>query len=163
MAEHEISIRQASVQDAPVIFGMIVELAESTDAAARVSSTADDITEALSGENPEVHALIAESDGSPVGVAVFFLTYSTWRGTRGVYLQDIYLASTVRGTGLGTRLMRETVRWSKRLGADHLRLAVDRDNSDAQEFYASIGLRFRDDEKIYQIDDDAFDAMGKST
>ena len=139
---------------------MIVELARSMHAESKVSSTIQDIVSAMSGTDPAMHALLAEQKNKPVGLAVFFLTFSTWRGSRGVYLQDIYVAEEARGTGLGKRLLAAVIGWATDRGADHLRLSVDRDNADARAFYENIGLSYRDDEMIFDVAGESFRKLG---
>jgi GNAT superfamily N-acetyltransferase len=146
-----ITLRQATPSDAPAIHTMILELADSLDANGRVTSTAGDIRGALSGDEPAVHAIIAENEGRPVGVAVFFLTFSTWRGARGVYLQDLFVRADAQATGLGRRLVDSVVAWARERGASHLRLSVDRRNSAARAFYEAVGMTHSDEECIYAL------------
>ena len=158
-----ITTRFGTADDASIIHEMLLRLADSMKVTLEISSTAQEIGNALSGTVPDIHAIIAEKNGSPVGLAIFFLTFSTWRGTRGTYLQDIYVADDVRGGGLGARLLQEVAAWSGKQGADHLRLSVDRGNTAAQVFYEKLGMSFRDDEMIYTIVGDAMVDMGSDS
>ena len=139
---------------------MLERLAESMGATRKMYSTVEDIVTALSGNTPAIHAFVAEDESAPLGMAIFFLSYSTWRGSRGVYLQDIYVAGGARDAGLGRRLMQQVADWATAHGADHLRLSVDRDNTAARSFYDNLGLSYRDDEMICTIVGDAFKSMG---
>lgn len=136
---------------------MILALADTVGGRAGVSSTVQDFERALSGNAPAIHAVVAEQHGAAVGLAIFFPTFSTWRGSGGVYLQDIYVANGLRGSGVGRVLLQTVMDWANRRGATHLRLSVDRDNKLAQTFYESLGLGWREDEKIYEIAGDAFE------
>lgn len=129
----------------------------------KISANIQDIEAALSGSAPDISAIIAEKAGEAVGMSVFFLTFSTWRGARGVYIQDIFVAGGARGTGLGARLLKEVITWAVEQGADHLRLSVDRDNTAAKSFYESLGLSFRDDEMIYTVVGDSFADLGSNS
>ena len=159
-SEGEVDIRPASAEDAADIHRLIVALAESLDDQDKVTATVDDIRNALSGSDPAMHALITQQDDQILGVAVFFLTFSTWRGTRGVYLQDIYLHPSLRSAGSGRKLLASVVAWAAEQGADHLRLSVDSANREAQKFYENIGMSYRDEEMIYQISGRDFDEFG---
>jgi GNAT superfamily N-acetyltransferase len=147
----EITTRFASPADAEIVHGALLELAASMNESHNISSTVADIEAALAGDTPDIRAIVARSNEETVGLGVFFLTFSTWRGARGVYLQDIFVADGMRGTGLGARLLREAISWGVDQGADHLRLSVDRHNKKARSFYESLGLSLRDDEMIYTI------------
>lgn len=157
----DISIRIASADDADVIHRLIIELAEQMDVREKVSSTSKDIRAALSGAEPAVHALLAEQGDNAIGVAIFFLSYSTWRGSNGVYLQDIYLRPGNREAGAGRMLLSKLVACAAAQGADHLRLSVDVDNVAAQSFYRHIGMSDRDDEMIFQISGRDFQKLGE--
>lgn len=154
-----ISIRIAAADDAALIHAMLKQLAESMSVAQKMQSTVEDILTALSSDTPMIHALVAENDNEPLGMAVFFLTFSTWRGSPGVYLQDIYVAEKARDAGLGRRLIRQVVAWARARGADHMRLSVDRDNTAARSFYQGLGFAYRDDEMIFTVVGDAFKSM----
>jgi len=126
----------------------------------RVCSSVENFRDALSGRDPAIHAFLVEQDRKPVGMAIFFLTFSTWRGNRGVYLQDIYLHPKLRGSGVGKNLLAKVVAWAIDRGADHLRLSVDSENTSARAFYESIGMTYRRKEMTYQISDDEFEGLG---
>lgn len=104
-------------------------------------------------------ALIAEQAGEPVGFCLSFPSFSSWRGERGVYVQDLYVATEARGTGLGRRLLAETARRAREQGARYLRLSVASHNAPARAFYRRTGLAHADDECIYQAVGAAFDRL----
>jgi len=157
----EVNVRTASSNDASEVHALILELAEFTDDGKKVSSTIENIRAALSGGEPLLNAFIAEQDGNSVGVAIVYLTFSTWRGTKGVYLQDIYVRPDLRSTGTGRQLLSAVATWAAAQGADHLRLSVDADNLTAQSFYGHAGMLHRDDEMTFQISGASFEKMGK--
>jgi len=159
-SESAATIRKASADDADRIHSLILELAEHLSARDKVGSTVENIRSALLGNEPAVHALVAELDGRLIGVAIFFLTFSTWRGSNGVYLQDIYVRPNVRTTGTGRKLLSQVVAWAATQGADHMRLSVDTDNVEARSFYEHLGMLQRDDEMIFQIFGTKFETMG---
>lgn len=154
-----ITIRAASPSDASTVHAMLLRLALAMGAPKKNSSSVKDIAAALSGDRPAIHALIGELQKKPVGVAVFFLTFSTWRGKPGVYVQDIYVAANARGAGLGRKLLQAVAAWGLQQGADHLRLSVDPSNAAARAFYASLGLKLREDEVIYAATGESFTSL----
>jgi len=155
-----ITIRLAGAEDAEQVHSLIVELAEAIGELDRVSSSIDDFRKALSGPNPGIHAFLVERNLEQIGIAIFFLAFSTWRGNWGVYLQDIYIRADSRGTGAGKVLLANVAAWGIERGADHLRLSVDSDNTPARSFYESTGMTFCSKEMIYQISDDEFRQLG---
>jgi ribosomal protein S18 acetylase RimI-like enzyme len=80
-------------------------------------------------------------------------------GRPGIYVQDLYVDETQRGSGLGRRMLEETASIGRARGANHLRLSVDHGNQSAHQFYDALGFRRRDDEHIYQADGIIFDKL----
>lgn len=154
-----VSVRRAERSDAQAIHDLVVELARAHDAMDKVASSVEDIARDGFGDDPAFEALLAELDGEPVGLCLYFGSYSTWRGQRGLYVQDLVVADRARGLGIGTRLLTEAAAIGKARGCGYLRLSVEADNARAQAFYARHGLAARPAERIYQIDDTGFDRL----
>lgn len=159
MNEPDISIRAATAADAATIHRMIVALASGMGMAEHIRSRPEDILEHGFGERPIFEALIAERTGVAVGLSLYFSSFSSWNGKRGVYLQDIYVDPAARGTGLGKRLLAETARRAASQGARFMRLAVDKGNQSARDFYSNAGMVYAERDCIYKAWDEAFDAL----
>lgn len=142
---------------------MLLQLALAMGAQKKIKNSVQDIATALTGDTPAIHAFIAEKHARPVGLAIFFLNFSTWRGSPGVYVQDIYVAANARGTGLGRKLLQAAAAWGQKQGANHLRLSVDPENVAACQFYATVGLKLRDDEVIYSATGASFTKLVNAT
>jgi GNAT superfamily N-acetyltransferase len=132
-------IRPARRRDAPAILRCLAAL--SAQDGADHAATAEDYRSHGFGRNRLFHTLVAEDGGEVVGVAVFFPTFSTQRGTPGIYVQDLWLAPEMRGRGLGRRLLAAVRAHGDRWGADHILLMVARRNAAAARFYARNGFR----------------------
>lgn len=145
------TIRRASEADAGIIHALVVELAAAIGKTEKVVSSVADIRDRGFGPDPAFEALIAERDGAPVGLCLFFESFSTWDGRRGAYVQDIYVAEAARGRGLGRRLLAEAAAISRARGGSYLRLSVEADNDTAQAFYRRVGLAWSTTERIYQV------------
>lgn len=157
--ERAVTLRLAQARDAATIHRLIQDLARSLGAPEQVSSTPQDFQRAAAADRADFIALLAERDAQAVGLCLYFYSFSTWRGRRGVYVQDIYVADSERGTGLGRRLMAETARRAAAEGASYLRLAVDRENHAAQDFYRSVGMEHASREHIFMARGAAFEAL----
>jgi len=150
----QVSLRAVTPDDAETIHRLISGLAGHVDAVHKLKSVPDDFRRHLSSNPPSFYGLIAECEGDAVGLSLFFPSFSSWRGTRGVYIQDLYVAPEMRVGGLGKRLLVEVLRTAHdQWGAAYLRLSVDEDNIGAQKFYERIGMRWTSDERIFQIDE----------
>jgi hypothetical protein len=94
-----LSIRKAAASDAALVFAFIRELAEYERLAHEVDASEADIATALFGPNPRVFADIAEWEGEPVGFALWFYNFSTFRGRHGIYLEDLFVKPEFRSSG----------------------------------------------------------------
>ncbi len=155
-------IRRATEADAEAIHGLVLDLAESTGLTHKVASSAQDIRAHGFGAEAAFEALIAESNGASVGLCLFFESFSSWDGRRGVYVQDLFVSEAARGLGLGRRLLAEVAALSSARGGSYLRLAVDSGNVTAQAFYERAGLLWAAEERIYQARGEDFAALVES-
>ncbi|WP_416874435.1 GNAT family N-acetyltransferase [Kitasatospora sp. SC0581] len=156
-------IRTAVATDVPVVHAMIRELAEYEKALHEAKATEEQLHEALFGENPALFGLIAEDDatGEPVGFAVWFRNFSTWRGTHGIYLEDLYVRPEARGGGHGKSLLLELARIAVERGYSRVEWSVLDWNQPSIDFYKSIGAVPMDEWTVYRLSDGALAAAGQ--
>jgi GNAT superfamily N-acetyltransferase len=132
-------IRPARAGDIPAIHQMITELAAYERSLHQVSATESDLHTALLAARPALFAHVAEEGGQAVGFALWFLSYSTWAGRHGIYLEDLYVKPERRGQGHGRALLAELARICVERGYGRLEWAVLDWNSPAIRFYESLG------------------------
>jgi ribosomal protein S18 acetylase RimI-like enzyme len=142
---------------------MILGLARTTGEEHRVTSVPLDFLRDGFGPQPLFEAIIAERGETPVGLCLYFFTFSTWLGEPGVYVQDIYVSQSVRGQGLGRRLIAAAAAKGMHRRATHLRLTVASTNLDAKHFYARIGMEHREQEDTYHLGGAAFTRLAEYT
>jgi diamine N-acetyltransferase len=140
-----ILIRDAVPDDTAPILAMIRELAEFERLLHAVDATPEDISAALFGRHPKVFCEIAEMGGQPVGFALWFYTFSTFRGRHGVYLEDLYVSPAARGRGAGKRLLAHLARRCVREGLARLEWLVLDWNESAIGFYRAQGAELQSD------------------
>ncbi|MGP3987011.1 GNAT family N-acetyltransferase [Streptomyces sp. 3N207] len=154
-------IRSAAPADVPVIHAMIRELAEYERAPEEARATEEQLHEALFGERPAAYAHLAEdTDGNPVGFALWFLNFSTWRGVHGIYLEDLYVRPAARGGGHGKALLTQLARLCVERGYERLEWSVLNWNAPSIAFYESLGARPQDEWTVYRLTDDALKSLG---
>ncbi|MDI3407367.1 GNAT family N-acetyltransferase [Streptomyces cavernicola] len=155
-------IRTATPEDVPAVLAMIHELADYEKALHEVRATEQDLHTALFGENPAAYAHIAEdaASGEAVGFALWFLTFSTWRGVHGIYLEDLYVRPEARGGGHGKALMTELARICTRRGYQRLEWSVLNWNEPSIAFYESLGARPQSEWSVYRLTDEALGRLG---
>lgn len=148
----DISIYPAKLADASVILDMVIELAEYELARNQVVATREDIEKSLFGPDAHTEALICAIDGQPVGYAVFFMSYSTWLGKNGIYLEDLYVAKRFRQCGAGKKLLCQVAAIAKARGCGRLEWSVLDWNRHAIDFYDSIGANAQSEWIRYRLD-----------
>ncbi|MFD6230067.1 GNAT family N-acetyltransferase [Streptomyces sp. NPDC060232] len=154
-------IRSAEVADVPVIHAMIRELAQYEKVPHEARATEEQVREALFGERPAVFAHVAETaDGEVVGFAVWFLSFSTWRGVHGIYLEDLYVRPGVRGGGYGKALLAELARTCVERGYERLEWSVLKWNAPTIAFYEALGARPQEEWSVYRLTDGALAELG---
>jgi GNAT superfamily N-acetyltransferase len=144
-------IRPARPQDVPAIYALIRELADYERSLAEVVATEDQVRSSLFGPDPAVFAHVAEHEGSVVGFALWFLNYSTWLGTHGIYLEDLYVTPARRGSGLGRALLAELAGICVERGYGRLQWWVLDWNSAAIGFYRSLGAVAMDEWTVFRL------------
>ena len=178
-------IRAARAEDVPAIHRLIRELARYEHSLEQVTGTEEDLRRSLFGTDPAVYAHVAVSEGGAaagkgadqgadqgadrgadegavVGIALWFLNYSTWTGQHGIYLEDLFVAPGVRGHGYGKALLAELARICVERGYPRLDWAVLDWNTPSIEFYQSIGARPMDEWDIYRLTGPALTALGSA-
>src|SRR5437016_9405976 len=98
-------IRPATAADVPTIARLIRALAEYERLAHCVVLDEARLREHLFGPHPAAEVILAEDAGRVVGFALFFQTFSTFRGQPGLYLEDLFVEPDVRGKGFGKALL----------------------------------------------------------
>ena len=146
-----LRIREAGVDDVPLIMSFIRELAEYEREPNAVRATEDDLRRDGFSANPKFRVIIAESDGNPAGMAFFFHHYSTWQGRQGLFLEDLFVRPQLQRKGIGKALM---VHLAQIAIAEHcygMRWEVLDWNTTAIEVYQKLGARFREHWRVMQI------------
>lgn len=153
------TIRPAVEDDALTIAALVRQLAVYERLEAFAVATPDDFKRHLFGPQCAAEALIAECEGEPVGFALFFTTFSTFRGRPGLYLEDIFVKPDHRGRGIGKALLAAVARRAVERRCGRLEWAVLDWNTPAIEFYRAAGARPLDDWTTFRIDDEALAAL----
>jgi GNAT superfamily N-acetyltransferase len=145
-------IRPATPGDVPVIAAFIRELAEYERAPEMAVATDEQLHESLFGPQPAVFAHLAVTgDGEPAGFALWFLNYSTWRGTHGIYLEDLFVRPAFRGAGYGKALLAELARVAVERGYWCVQWWVLDWNTPSIDFYRSLGAVAQDEWTVFRL------------
>ncbi|MGJ8715972.1 MULTISPECIES: GNAT family N-acetyltransferase [Maribacter] len=146
------TIRVAQREDMKQVLQLIQELAtfEKEDDAVEVS--VQDLEEDGFGKQKLFHCFVAEKNEKIVGMALVYPRYSTWKGAV-IHLEDLIVTKDMRGTGLGTALLDEVVKYGNDLGVKRICWEVIDWNEPAIGFYESKGAKVMRDWDVVQLDE----------
>lgn len=156
-----LSIRAATEQDLATIMQFVVDLAIYEKEPDAVVATESDFANALFGDNPQVHCLIAEIDQQAVGFAVYFLSFSTWLGQHGIYLEDLFVKPESRGCGAGKALLKELAKIAVANNYGRVEWSVLDWNEPSINFYKALGAKPQDEWTVYRLTDQALSDLAK--
>ena len=163
----DLRIRPVEERDLPAVRRLVRELAEYERLLDDCKLTVEQLRAALFGPAPALFCHVAVADAGPspaggevVGCALWFLNFSTFRGTHGIYLEDLYVRPDHRGTGLGRALLRTLAQECVRHGYARLEWSVLDWNTPSIDFYKSLGAQPMAEWTTFRVTDAALLALG---
>lgn len=150
-----MKIRLAQPADVEDIHRLIYELAVYEKAPEEMVATIDQIKTSLFNESPVAFCHVAEVEGKIVGIALWFLNYSTWLGKAGIYLEDLYVQSEYRGHGIGKGFMQTLAALCVERGYERFQWWVLDWNKPSIDFYESLGAVPMNEWTVFRLSGDA--------
>ena len=157
----ELEIRSAGAEDARLLLEMIREFAEHVRMSNKVIATEERLRKSLFGSQQYAEVLLADWSSEPVGFAVFYHTYSTFRGEPGMFLEDLFVRAVARRRGIGRGLLVEVARIAKKRGCGRLEWSTLDWNEPAIQFYRHIGAEPHEGSTIFGLVGDALNRLAE--
>ena len=154
-----MEIRSAAEGDVPEIIRMMRDFARFEELEQHFEAAAEHLHDALFGPQAFVETLIAEQDGRCAGYALFYPNYASFRGQKGYYLEDLYVAPEFRGRHLGEEFLREIARRGSLRGFRRIDFQVLEWNTPAIGFYEKLGADRDNTERHFKFTDEAFERL----
>jgi GNAT superfamily N-acetyltransferase len=156
-------IRRAVPEDVATLHELIRELALYERALEMARATPEQLHESFFSDAPNVTCDFVETDdGEVAGFAVWFLNYSTWTGTHGIFLEDLFIKTEFRGRGYGKALLIHLAKECVEKGYHRLKWSVLDWNQPSIDFYRSIGAEAMDDWTEFRLTGEALAALAGS-
>ena len=145
-------VRGMREDEAGAVADMVLGLARhvSTDVVPKLTG------ESLRQASDLIDIVVADEDGRLVGACLGLMTYSTWRGAKGLYIVDLFVEPEARGHHIGLLLLKESARRAARRGASFIKLEVDQSNPRAERFYARLGFAMKPQDRLHILEQDQF-------
>lgn len=157
-----MSVRPAVAADVPAVLGLIRALAAYEREPDAVETTESDLGRALFPDDgtPTAYCHVAEQDDEVVGIALWFLSFSTWTGSNGIWLEDLFVLPEHRGAGHGKALLSALARVCVDRGFARLEWTVLDWNTPSLEFYRSLGAVAMDEWTTHRMTGEALKRLG---
>jgi GNAT superfamily N-acetyltransferase len=157
-----ITIRPAARNDTPLVLEFIRELARYERLEHEVSASEAELSAALFGDRRYAEVIFAESGGTPVGFALFFHNFSTFKGRPGIYLEDLFVRPEARGRGIGKALLAHLARTAIERRCSRLEWSVLDWNEPSIRFYRNLGAVGMDEWRIFRLTGRALEQLAAS-
>lgn len=158
----DVEVRSGTVDDVPLLLSFIRSMAEFEKL--EVTATEESLRESLFGSRPAAHTLLAFVDGRPAAYVVYFFTFATMVGKRGLWLDDLYVSPEFRGKGIATALMRYLADFAINRECVRFEWMVLDWNKSAIGFYRKLGAAVLDDWRLCRLGRAGMDRVaGQST
>ena len=146
------TIRKALEKDMPQVLDLITELAVFEKEPDAVEISVEDLKNDGFNSNPAFQCFVAEVSGKIEGIALVYNRYSTWKG-KVLHLEDLVVSQKMRGTGLGTALLDEVIKFGHQLGVKRIRWEVLDWNEPAITFYEKKGADVKRDWDVVHLNE----------
>jgi GNAT superfamily N-acetyltransferase len=145
-------IKAATKRDIPQIVSLIREFAEFEKLSEFCEVTEDKLCAGMFSEKPCVEGLMAfDESNKVVGYALFYENFASFRGQRGVYLEDLYVVPEMRKAGVGLALMKHLAKLATERGAERMDWQVLTWNEPAIRFYELLGAEIDPSERHWKL------------
>jgi ribosomal protein S18 acetylase RimI-like enzyme len=154
-------LREASLDDVPLILCFIRELGEYEKLSAEIVATEEILRENLFGERRTAEVILGYLKGAPVSFAVFFHNFSTFLGRPGIYLEDLFVKPEARGLGIGKIMLSYLAKLAVERGCGRLEWSVLDWNESAVKFYRSVDALSMDGWTVQRVTGDALTSLAQ--
>lgn len=158
----QVTIAPATPGDVGTVMAMIRALADFERLTHLVVATEDDLAAALFGPQPAAEVLLARLEAEPAGFALFFHTFSTFLGRRGLWLEDLFVEPRHRGRGIGGALLARVAGIARERRCGRFEWSVLDWNAGAIRFYESLGATVLPDWRIARVVGPALDRLAEA-
>jgi len=155
----DLDIRKASREDVPGVIELLREFAEFENLTQFLEATEEKLADVLFGEHSFVQCLVALDNGKLIAYAILYPSFASFRGQKGMYLEDIFIKAEYRGKGLGDRLLKEIAKLALHKGCERIDFVVLDWNTSAINFYEKHGAVRDEDERHFKFVDQAFEKL----
>jgi len=161
MSASSLRIYPAGPDEVATVHALVLELARYEKLEHEVQSTPESLRDAMFGPHSTAGALLADWEGEPAGVAVYFHNFSTFTGRPGLYLEDIFVRETHRRRGIGLALLKAVAGIARDRDCGRMEWTVLDWNESAIRFYESLGAQMMGDWRLMRVNREGIQALAE--
>jgi len=154
-----LEIRHGTIEDSETILEFIKKLAEYEKLSHQVTASVDKIKKTIFSGSSNAETILAFYNNQPVGFALYFFNYSTFKAKKGLYLEDLFVNPDMRGKGFGKKLLVHLAMIAKDEGCGRFEWSVLDWNEPAINFYKSIGAEDLDGWTVYRLEEEGINNL----
>ncbi len=155
-------IKKGTIDDVELIYNFIYQLAEYEKLTHEITTNPQKLAKTLFAENTHVHTIIGYFENKPVGFALYFFNFSTFKGKTGLFLEDLFVIPEMRGKGFGKKLLIELAKIAKSNDCGRLEWSVLDWNKPAIDFYKSLDANSMEEWTVFRLTEDGIDNLAKN-
>ncbi len=162
MIASSVDVRPVIPEDIPVLFELIMELADHEQLSHKVTGSSEQLHKCLFGSHPNAEAIIACTNGVATGFALYFLNFSVYLMKPGLYLEALYVRPNYRRQGVGNKIFNYLANLALDQGCARFEWSVLNSNESAIAFYQKQGATFLHDWRTCRLAGDALAAFSSA-
>ena len=155
------TLRPAAPDDAADITRLVYALAVYEKLAHEAVATDEDFRTHLFGDHPPASAMVAETDGRIIGIAIWYTTFNTFTCRRGLYVEDVFVEPEHRGLGIGRAFFHAMAQRAVETGCSRMEWSVLDWNAPAIAFYRSMGAVGMNEWTVQRLSRDELSALAQ--
>jgi GNAT superfamily N-acetyltransferase len=152
-------IKKATTEDTEIIYNFIYKLAEYEKLTDEVTTSPEMLKKSLFGPDANAETIIGYFNEKPVAFALYFFNFSTFKGKRGLYLEDVFVLPEMRGKGFGKEMLKKLAQIAKENDCARFEWSVLDWNKPAINFYKSIGAVPMDEWTVFRLDEKGIEIL----
>ena len=152
-SENKLIIKKAAIDETDIIYNFIKMLADYEKLSDEFTATPEQLKKTIFGPNSNVGTIIGYYENKPVAFALYFFNYSTFKGKRGLFLEDLFVLPEMRGKGFGKDMLKHLAATALENDCARFEWSVLDWNKPAIDFYLNLGAVKMDDWTVYRLNE----------
>lgn len=144
-------IKPCQEEEIPLLLAFIQKLAEYENLSEELYVTEDKLHKHLFGKTPSAYAIIGYYNKQPVSFAIYYYNFSTFKGSPGLYIEDLFVDPGFRGLGIGRELLKHLAKIANEKNCSRMEWSVLDWNDPAINYFTHLGASSMNEWTTYRF------------